>query len=242
MHIGISGWSYYDWKGIFYPEGMKSKDWLPFYAQSFETTELNSSFYHLPKAQTVLNWVEKVPANFKFCPKMSKYLTHVKRLNDPEEPLQRFFEVFAPAKDKLGPILVQLPPSLQFNEEVATSFFEVLKRDYDSYDFAIEPRHASWLAEPAFQLLSKYDMAWVISQSGVGFPYAEQVTAKNIYVRFHGPGKLYASLYTEEMLQTFADQFKKWLKKGHDIWVYFNNCYFCYAIYNARTLEEMMKS
>src|SRR5580698_6917653 len=102
IHIGISGWSYYDWKGIFYPPEMNSRDWLQFYANSFETTEINSSFYHLPKEKTILNWKEKVPAHFKFCPKISKYLTHNKRLADPEEPLERFFDVFTKIKKYLG--------------------------------------------------------------------------------------------------------------------------------------------
>jgi len=241
IHIGTSGWSYKDWKGIFYPEKMKSTDWLSFYAKSFDTTEINTSFYHLPKPQTALNWVEKVPEGFTFCPKISRYLTHMKKLNDPEEPLSRFFEVFAPVKQHLGPILVQLPPFLKFNAEVVTYFFEVLKKDYKEYDFALEVRHDTWMEKAPIALMKKYDIAWVISQSGVGFPYAEHITSKNIYFRFHGPRKLYDSFYSDEMLHEYALKFKKWHKAGHTLWIYFNNDWHGYGIDNANTLKKMLK-
>lgn len=236
IHIGTSGWSYKDWKEIFYPEKMKSTDWLSFYAQSFDCTEINTSFYHMPLAQTVQNWVEKVPARFKFCPKISRYLTHMKKLLDPEEPLQRFFEVFAQVKKHLGPVLIQLPPSLGFKAERTTHFFEVLKTTYKAYDFALEVRHNSWLTSEAYALMKKYNIAFVISQSGAGFPYAEEVTAKHIYVRFHGPKKLYASLYTENMMREYAEKISNWQKAGHDVWVFFNNDFYGYGIDNARQL------
>src|SRR4051812_23915574 len=111
VHIGTSGWSYKHWRGIYYPEEMKPTDYLAFYAQSFQVSEINSSFYNLPKVATVEGWVKKVPKGFMFCPKMSRYLTHMKKLHDPEESLERFFEVFEPMRKHMGPVLVQLPPS-----------------------------------------------------------------------------------------------------------------------------------
>ncbi len=240
IYIGISGWSYYDWKGIFYPGDLKSADWLTYYSKYFHITEINSSFYHLPREKTVLGWKDKVPPKFLFCPKMSKYLTHVTKLKDPEEPLARFFEVFDVVRKQLGPVLIQLPPSLKYEESLATNFFEILKRDYSNYSFAVEARHNSWIGNEAFALMKKYKVGWVISQSGVGFPYSEQVTAKNIYIRFHGPGKLYASSYSEEMLQEYADKIANWCNTGHSIWVFFNNCYNGVAIDNANTLKKML--
>lgn len=240
VNIGISGWSYPDWKGIYYPKEMKSTDWISFYAKTFSITEINMSFYRLPKKQTVENWVNKVPDGFLFCPKMSKYLTHIKRLHEPEETLERFFDVFEPMKEKMGPVLIQLPPSLPFNYDTAEYLYKVLKKSYKGYRFAMEGRHLSWLTEDSIDLMAKYDMAFVVSQSGVGFPYAEHVTAKDIYIRFHGPGKLYDSSYTTDELKQFAKLFRKWLKEGHTLWVFFNNCYHLYAVHNALELEKML--
>jgi uncharacterized protein YecE (DUF72 family) len=240
IHIGMSGWSYWDWKKIFYPEKMKSTDWLGVYAQSYNTTEINSSFYHLPKAKTISGWAAKVPENFKFCPKISRYLTHILKLKNPEEPLQLFFEVFEPIEHMLGPVLIQLPPSLKYEPAVVEAFFEILKHKYNKYKFAIEARHITWLEKEPIKLMKKFNVAWVISQSGVGFPYLEEITADNIYVRFHGPGKLYASSYPDQMLRAYSVKFKKWIKEGHSIWAYFNNTYQGIALNNANTLKEMM--
>jgi len=241
INIGTSGWSYKHWRNVFYPEGMKPTDYLPFYAKEYRATEINTSFYHLPKESTVIQWTEKVPKQFRFCVKMSRFITHVKRLLEPEEALERFFEVFKHMKEKMGPVLIQLPPSLKFDYERAEYFFSVLKKNYQEYDFALEVRHETWMVEESLTLMAKYDIAFVISQSGVKFPYAETVTAKNIYIRFHGPKELYASAYTDEMLEDFAKKFKAWIAEGHYIWVFFNNDIHAYALSNAKTLMTMME-
>ena len=240
IQIGTSGFSYGDWKGPFYPATMSSKDFLSFYAQTFSCTEVNGSFYSLPRISTVENWSSKVPTDFKFCPKMSKYLTHIKRLKEPDEPLARFFGIFEAIKDKLGPVLVQLPPSLKFDYEVADYFFSLLKKSYNFYDFVLEVRHESWLADEAVKLLAKYDIALVISQSGKGFPYAEILTSKNIYLRLHGPGKLYDSSYPEESLQELAGKIKGWYKNDHNIWVFFNNAMNGHGRENAIRLKQIL--
>jgi uncharacterized protein YecE (DUF72 family) len=241
IHIGTSGWSYKAWKGIYYPEKMKATDWLLHYAKDFNITEINASFYRLPKRETVENWVEKVPKGFMFCPKMSRYLTHMKKLRDPEEPLQRFFEVFEPMQKYMGPVLIQLPAMVKFNYDVTEHLFKLLKKEYRKYSFALEVRDDSWMNDDALDLLARYDIAFVISQSGVGFPYSEMVTAKNIYVRFHGPEQLYASKYSDEMLEEFAKKFKKWQKEGHDVWAFFNNDWYAYAVENGKRLLEMTR-
>src|SRR4051812_26378739 len=107
IHIGTSGWSYKHWKKIFYPENLPPADWLQFYATRFNITEINTSFYHTPQETTTEAWKKKVPARFMFCPKMSRYLSHMKKLKEPEESMQRFFTAFAPLKRKIGPVLVQ---------------------------------------------------------------------------------------------------------------------------------------
>jgi len=201
INIGTSGWSYKHWKNVFYPEGMKPSDYLPFYAKEYRATEINTSFYHLPREPTVIQWTEKVPKQFRFCVKMSRFITHVKRLLEPEEALERFFQLFKHMKEKMGPVLIQLPPSLKFEYERAEHFFTVLKKNHKEYDFALEVRHETWMAEESLTLMTKYDIAFVISQSGVKFPYAETMTSRNIYIRFHGHKELYASDYTENYMR-----------------------------------------
>jgi uncharacterized protein YecE (DUF72 family) len=243
-NIGTSGWSYKHWREIFYPEGMKPIDYLTFYSDHFYITEINTSFYHLPKPETVIGWANKVPDNFLFCPKISRYLTHMKKLIEPEKPLERFFEVFEPVKHLLGPVLVQLPPSLKFDYDRTEHFYKLLKKVYKQYDFVIEVRHATWLEQDSLTLMSKYDVGFVISQSGDRFPYSETVTAKNIYVRFHGPdpNALYASPYSDDMLNEFAKKFKLWITEGHIIWAFFNNDVGGHALTNGKKLIELMQT
>jgi len=241
IHIGTSGWSYKDWKGKFYPEKLKPTDYLSFYAQHYKVTEINSSFYHLPLASTVHKWVEQVPDDFLFCPKISRYLSHMKKLHDPEEPLERFFDVFKPMKKKMGPILIQLPASVMFDATTDEIFYEILMRKYPEYEFAMEVRHESWYSDESLDLMKKYNIAFVIAQSE-RFPYKEYITAKNIYVRFHGPKALYASSYSDHILKEYADKFLLWEQEGHRIWAFFNNDINGHALANTSKLLSYLQS
>jgi len=241
IHIGTSGWSYKDWKGKFYPEKLKPTDYLSFYAQHYKVTEINSSFYHLPLASTVYKWVDQVPDDFLFCPKISRYLTHMKKLHDPEEPLERFFDIFKPMKEKMGPVLIQLPASVMFDVTTEEIFYDTLMRKYPDYEFAMEVRHESWYSDESLDLMKKYNIAFVIAQSEQ-FPYKEFITAKNIYVRFHGPKALYASSYSDQVLQEYADKFLLWKKEGHHIWAFFNNDINGHALNNTSTLLSYLQS
>lgn len=241
IYIGTSGWSYKHWKGVYYPSQLRSADWLGFYSKEFRTAEINRSFYRLPSQETILTWMQKVPAGFKFCPKMSRFLTHMKKLVDPEEPLERFFGIFEPMQKMIGPVLVQLPAMLKFHYDRADHFYRLLRTGYKQYEFVMEVRHDSWLGEESLTLMTKYDIGLVISQSGVQFPYLEMITAKNIYVRFHGPEELCASSYSDGMLREFAGKFRKWEKQGHEIWAYFNNDIHGYAPGDARRLIQMVE-
>ncbi len=240
IYVGTSGWSYKHWKSIFYPPKLKATDYLAYYAQHFSITEINTSFYYLPKRETVEGWVTKVPVGFKFCPKMSRYLTHMKKLHEPEEPLARFFEVFEPMTHLMGPVLVQLPPFLKFNYDVAEHFFSILSKVYKQYEFVLEVRHPTWLHDDSLTLMTKHNIGLVIAQSGVSFPYSEMITAKNIYIRFHGPEQLYASSYSGEMLNSFVQKFKEWTTEGHTIWTFFNNDIHGYAIEDAKRLITLV--
>jgi uncharacterized protein YecE (DUF72 family) len=241
INIGTSGWSYKHWRELFYPPKLRAADWLSFYSRFFTTTEINGSFYRMPAEEHVINWTRQVPPGFLFCPKMSRFVTHMKKLNDPEEPLERFFEVFEPMRPMMGPVLLQLPPMLAFHYDKADYFFSLLRRKYGKYQFVIEVRHNSWMHDDSLTLMTKYDIGFVISQSGVDWPYSEMVTAKNIYVRFHGPKELYASSYTNEMLESFADKFLRWVAEGHTIWAYFNNDIYGYAPEDAKRLTWILE-
>lgn len=241
IHIGTSGWSYNHWKNIFYPSKLKTTDWITFYSKHFKATEINGSFYKLPTQETVIEWTKKVPKGFLFCPKMSRFLTHMKKLKDPEEPLERFFGIFEPMKHMMGPVLLQLPARFKFNYHRAEHLYQLMKKHYLKYEFVMEVRHDTWLKEDSLTLMTKYDVGLVISQSGDRFPYSEMVTAKNIYIRFHGPGQLYASSYTDTMLKDFARKFTNWEKEGHVIWAFFNNDIHGYAIVDGKRLQNLLK-
>jgi uncharacterized protein YecE (DUF72 family) len=242
FRVGTSGWSYQDWaQGVFYPKGVRSGKWLEYYATQFDCVELNASFYRMPQEQTIKDWQKRVPEHFKFCPKMSRFITQLKKLHDVELPLSTFFERFDNIKSNLGPVLIQLPPSLGFHRERAEHFFQLLKPHCD-YRFALEVRHKTWLGEEALGLLRQYDIALVISQSDGRFPYSEAATADFMYLRFHGPGALYASDYVQEMLADYAHKIKTWLKESRAAWAFFNNDFFAYAVKNARQLREMVEA
>jgi uncharacterized protein YecE (DUF72 family) len=240
IYIGTSGWSYKHWKETFYPPKLKSTDWFDYYASFFNCSEINTSFYHLPKPKTVETWASKAPEGFLFCPKLSRYITHMKKLRDCKEPLLKFFEVFAPLQHLMGPVLIQLPPMLHFHAHVAEEFFHELLF-YKENDFVLEVRHESWLQKEAIALLKKYKIGFVISQSDNVFPYAEFVTSKHIYIRFHGPGALYASGYNVEMLHAYAIKIKSWIKQRKKVWAFFNNDVHTHAIYDAQKLRSFIE-
>lgn len=239
LYIGTSGWSYKHWRERFYPKELKPVDYLGYYAKYFDTTEINTSFYHLPRAETIICWTETVKNDFRFCPKISRYVTHIRKLNDPEETLPKFFDLFDPVKKRLGPVLIQLPPGLAFHKNKVTAFYDALK-DYKGYHFALEARHESWFTKESAALLKEYGIAFVIADSGGRWPYAEYVTARAVYVRLHGPSG-YDSAYPAHFLKLFSGKIKQWRRQGHTLWIYFNNDGHGYALDNARQLIELTR-
>ena len=241
-HVGTSGWSYKHWKDHFYPPKLKAADWFDYYATRFDSSEINTSFYHLPKEQTVINWATKAPLGFTFCPKLSRYITHMKKLRDVEESLGRFFGVFTPLYPFMGPVLIQLPPQLRYNAVVAAAgFFDLICTQYSEQRFVLEVRHDSWLQEEAIGMLRRYQIGFVIAHSFHFFPYAEWVTSKDVYLRFHGPKELYASGYSEGALREYATKCKQWIAAGHTIWAYFNNDIHGYAYKDAAVLQQLLE-
>lgn len=236
INIGTSGWNYDHWKGVFYPKDCPKSKWLEFYARHFTTVELNATFYRLFKPKAFENWKLKTPERFRWAVKANRYITHVKRLKSVKDPLAQFFNAVELLGEKLGPILFQLPPSLAFDENVFNRFCKCLKRY--NYHYAFEVRHPSWIEDSPLSIFKDYNIAFCISDTAGRYPYREAVTADFIYIRLHGSEKLYASDYTEEALQTWAQKIKEWNKNTY---VYFDNDFEGYAPRNAGRLKEILE-
>ncbi len=237
FYVGTSGWSYQDWKGKFYPENIKQTDWLDYYSQYFDTVELNASFYHQIRAETYANWREQVKSgDFHFSVKISKYLTHIKKLNNCEEIWNNFIKNVDHLQDKLGPVLVQIPGNLKANSEKLRSLLQVIPQ---KYKIAFEPRNETWLNEKIYKIMEEYNCGLVISDTPE-WPTEERITADFVYLRLHGPEGLYDSKYNDKQLKEWADKLKDWGKKVKRIYVYFNNDSHGYAVDNALKLKEFL--
>lgn len=239
LHIGTSGWSYRHWKGVFYPDNVKPEKFLEYYFSTFECVELNASFYNLPRKTTVEGWLNRTPDTFRFCPKLSRFITHQQQLENAEEALQRFFDVFEVLTEKMGPVLIQLPPGLPYNRELSVHFFNLIKERNNKFRFGVELRNKSWGNDEFMDLLSRNGIASVIADSGKRFPFFEVITTDFIYLRFHGREQLYASDYEDDVLNEYGRKIYRWLADGKEVWVFFNNDYHGYAVKNARRLIEI---
>jgi uncharacterized protein YecE (DUF72 family) len=232
--IGTSGWIYNHWVEIFYPRDTPKSRWLEFYGDHFNTVELNASFYRLPKAQTFVNWSKRTSDDFLWAVKASRYITHVRRLSEAAEPLERLYGAVEVLGEKLGPILFQLPPSLSFNEEAFMRFCRCLKKDRLH---VLEVRHRSWEDERAIDILREHNIALCVSDTAGRYPYIEEDTASFVYFRLHGSRQLYASEYSEAELNEYA---KKIRQRAKDTYLYFDNDYHGYAVKNAKRIKEIL--
>jgi len=234
IRIGTSGWMYNHWQRIFYPDKWPKSKWLEYYAGQFDTVELNASFYRLPNPKTFKGWKERTPDNFLWSVKASKFITHIRRLKDPAEPLSRLYNSITGLGEKLGVILFQLPPSLSFDEKVFIDFCESLD---PNFRYALEIRHPSWINSRVSAVLSEFNMALCISDTAGRYPSSEAITADFVYIRLHGPRSLYASEYSEEELRVWAEKVIDWNKNA---FIYFDNDFKGHAIKNARRLKEIL--
>ncbi len=236
IRIGTSGWYYDHWKELFYPPGLPKNKWFEYYAQHFDTVEINNTFYHLPKEVSMQRWREQAPKNFLYAVKANRYITHIKRLKDTSEEVKRFFERVGLLKGKLGPILYQLPPSLRKDLDLLQSFIKLLpKKSPTVFEF----RHNSWFSEDTFELLNKFGAGFCVHDL-VGKETPRVVTADIIYVRFHGPTGKYEGDYSKSMLQSWAKWLKDHTKEVRSIYAYFNNDIGGHAIHNAKTLRGQL--
>ena len=242
-YIGTSGWNYKHWSnGVFYPPKLPQKRWLEFYSQHFDTVEVNSTFYHLVKKSVFETWRQTVPDEFLFVVKASRFITHLKRLKEPEVTTANFLESITGLGNKLGPILFQLPPSMKAAPDRLQGLIDTLNHQQivEVPRLVLEVREASWLCDEIFDILQRNNMALCFAD-WPGLNVDGPVTADFVYLRRHGPGDLYSSDYPIHMLQQDAENIKKWLAKGIDVFVYFNNDVAGYAVKNAQELKELLK-
>jgi uncharacterized protein YecE (DUF72 family) len=235
--IGTSGFHYKHWIGTYYPEKTKPENFMEFYLKDFKTVELNNPFYHLPTKQTFSNWHKQTPKDFIFSVKASRYITHNKKLKDPQEPLANFLENAEGLKEKLGPILFQLPPGWKFNEERLASFLSVLPKGLRA---TFEFRNESWYNDQTFSLLREHNIAFCIYELAKHTSPME-MTADFVYIRLHGPTEhKYQGSYPDRTLKEWAVRIKNWNEEGKDVYCYFDNDQAGYAAFNARKLTQLI--
>jgi uncharacterized protein YecE (DUF72 family) len=238
--VGCSGWNYGHWRhGVFYPPRCAARNWLRFYAKHFGTVEVNMTFYRLPKAAVVARWIEETPSGFLFAVKVSRYITHVKRLRDVAPNLQILYERIAPLLEstKLGPLLWQLPPTFKRDDERLARALEQLPREQRH---AIEFRHESWFAPEVMTLLREHGVALVIGDRPEVHEFqTHELTAEFTFVRFHGGARGANGNYSHEELDEWAVRLRTWSRRV-EVFAYFNNDWEGYAIENALYLKDRL--
>ncbi|MBD3305037.1 DUF72 domain-containing protein [candidate division KSB3 bacterium] len=239
IHIGTSGWTYDHWQGPFYPpeQGKSGRNLLTYYAPHFSTVEVNNSFYQLPAEQTVRHWCKSVPADFLFAVKASRYITHQKKLNDPEESVSRFLQRVRSFGDRLGPILFQLPPRWHVNTDRLHAFLKVLPSDVR---YTVEFRDPTWFHDEVYALLREHGVAFCIYDLQ-GRLSPKEVTTDFVYLRLHGPHEeAYTGSYPPQTLAGWAGAFTTWTQQGKEVFCYFDNDAHGFAPQNAKALQEMI--
>ncbi|MBD3233347.1 MAG: DUF72 domain-containing protein [candidate division Zixibacteria bacterium] len=237
LYIGTSGWNYDHWVGAFYPENLKPHEWLQYYFQRFDTVEINNSFYNLPKKEQFETWRKASPDNFLYSVKASRYITHMKKLKDPDEPVNNFISRAKILKPKLGPVLFQLPPKWRCNIERIEAFVGLLP---DKHRFTFEFRDKSWWNDDVYNILKQHNIAFCIFDLE-GEMSPKEKTADFIYIRLHGPNGAYKGKYGKRKLASWAGAINSWLDNGLDVYCYFDNDEKGYAPQDALALKEMLE-
>jgi uncharacterized protein YecE (DUF72 family) len=266
VRIGISGWTYPPWRGVFYPPGLRQADELSFASRAFPSIELNGSFYSLQRPESYRAWYAAVPDDFVFAVKGGRFITHMKRLRDVKTALANFFASgLLCLGNKLGPLLWQLPPNLRFDPDVLRSFFDLLPRTTNDVErlarqhdrrlagrsqieavdelpplrHTLEVRHPSFEDARYLDVLREYGVASCVADSAGRYPMIEDLTADFAYARLHGAKELYVSGYSPAELKEWAARIRKW-KRGRDVFVYFDNDVKVRAPFDARNLALIL--
>ena len=238
LHIGISGWTYPPWRGVFYPKKLPHRLELSFASRAFNSIEINGSFYSLQRPSSYQRWYADTPPGFVFSVKGARFITHMKKLREVETPLANFFASGVLClREKLGPILWQFPPNFGWNKGRFGDFFDLLPRDTAAaarlarkHDeklkagawirtdairplrYAVEIRHPSFMVPEFFELLRRHNVAFVVADTAGKWPYAEDITADFVYCRLHGAEQLYVSGYTDKEIKWWTDRVEHWRK------------------------------
>lgn len=240
IQVGTSGWHYPHWRGPFYPQELKAAAMLDFYAHRLKTVEINNSFYHLPTQETFRRWKQETPQGFVFAVKASRYITHMKKLKDPEQALEKFLLHAKELGSKLGPILFQLPPRWGRDASRLGDFLRALPKGQRC---AFEFRDPTWFYHDIYSLLEQHNAAFcAFDLAGLQSPAL--LTANFAYVRLHGPAEQrYAGRYNHAQLRQWLRCCANWLAQGaRQVFVYFDNDQAGYAALNALELQEMARA
>jgi uncharacterized protein YecE (DUF72 family) len=265
--IGISGWTYPPWRGVFYPKGLAHRRELEYVAERLSSVEINGSFYGLQRPSSFQRWSAQTPDDFVFAVKGARFITHMKKLADVETPLANFFASGVLALEhKLGPILWQLPPMLGFDSGRLEGFLAQLPRTtaaaaklaerhderlrYGAFTttqadrplrHAVEVRHQSFKDAPFVELMRRHDVAIVVADTAGKWPVIEELTSDIMYVRLHGDEELYVSGYDDRALDAWAAKVRAWVSGERDVYVYFDNDVKVRAPVDAMALRERLR-
>jgi uncharacterized protein YecE (DUF72 family) len=237
VRIGTSGWSYTHWRGTLYASAPQAQ-WLDIYQREFDTVELNASFYRWPPDSRFASWRQRLPEGFEMTVKAPRGLTHARKLHQPEEWIDRITRGLHALRERRGPLIVQLPPSMERDDERLDWFLGALP---DWTRPVVEFRHPSWTDDAVFALLERHGAAYCV-MSGANLPCILRATAKLVYVRLHGPDAehLYGGSYSDADMAWWAERIREWERSDHHVYAYFNNDGGGNAVRNARTLKRML--
>lgn len=270
IRVGISGWNYPPWRGTFHPTGLPHNQELEYASTRLNSIEINGTFYSLQLPSSFARWQEQTPTGFVFAVRGGRFITHMKKLRDPQQPLSNFFASGVLGLGaKLGPILWQLPPNLTYRRDRLTEFFQSLPRTHGEaaalgahHDqklaehrvllttedpdqrirHALEVRHESFQTPQLLDLLHEHRVALVIADTAERWPQIEQLTTDFSYVRLHGDNEMYLGGYTEQALDAWASKINSWSDSMEDIYVYFDNDVKVHSPYDAIALSERLES
>jgi uncharacterized protein YecE (DUF72 family) len=237
LHIGCSGWNYPHWRERVYPKGLPQRRWLEHYAGLFGTVEINNTFYRLPRREAVAAWVSESPPGFLFSVKASRYLTHVKRLQDMGRGVERFYERIEPLlhSQKMGPVLWQLPPTFRRDDERLAGALARLPPGRHCFEF----RHESWFLDETYELLRRHRAALVIGDHPQRPWQSHEVTADWTFIRFHYGHRGRNGNYSERELEEWARRIEGW-RAAAEVFAYFNNDWEGYAVRNGLWLRSRL--
>jgi uncharacterized protein YecE (DUF72 family) len=236
--IGCSGWQYKHWRGDFYPAALPQARWFEHYARAFDTVEINNSFYRLPERATFAAWARRAPPGFTFAVKASRFLTHMKKLKDPEEPIDRLFSRMRALRTHLGPVLYQLPPGWKADVDRFRHFLEALP---GGIRHVVEFREPSWYVTGILDLMERHGIALCLHDMA-GSATGRDRVGPFVYVRFHGASAKYSGGYPIERLRSWARWLNEQRAAGSDVYAYFNNDVGGHAPRDAVTLRGVMEA